>query len=105
MNTSAPLKRVICSCGIVPLYTGIVTKFFLAASTPLAIAVVTSPAFPNPQPTTPSSLPTTTMAENVNVRPPLVTLVVRLIATNLSFNSMSLEVFTLLFTLAMIFKI
>ena len=34
--------------GIVPLSTGTLTRFFFAASTPLAIAAVTSPALPRP---------------------------------------------------------
>ena len=65
---------------------------------PFAIAAVTSPAFPRPQPIIPSSLPTTTIAEKLKVLPPFVTLVTRLIATSLSFNSISLVILTLLLT-------
>ena len=49
-------------------------------------------------------LPKKEIAANVNVRPPFVTLVVRLIATKRSFNSISFVVFTL-FSLAIIVKI
>jgi hypothetical protein len=55
--------------------TGTFTKFFLASSTALAIAEATSLDFPKPKPITPSSLPTTTIAENPKALPPLVTLV------------------------------
>ena len=103
ISTWAPPNFASASCGTVPLITGTRTKFFLAASTPLAIAAVTSPALPRPQPIIPFSLPTTTIAEKVKVRPPLVTFVTRLIATNLSFNSISLLILTLL--IAIIFKI
>lgn len=61
-------------------------------------AAVTSPALPRPQPIIPSSFPTTTIAEKLNVLPPFVTFVTRLIATNLSFNSISLVILTLLLT-------
>src|SRR5665647_103771 len=77
--------------------TGTFTRFFFAASTPLAMAAVTSLALPRPQPTIPSSLPTTTIAEKLNVLPPLVTFVTRLIATNLSLSSRSLVLTFLIF--------
>ena len=61
------------------------------------LAAVTSLALPRPQPTIPSSLPTTTIAEKLNVLPPLVTLVTRLIATNRSLSSRSLVLTFLIF--------
>ena len=105
MNTSAPPNLADCSWGTVPFKIGTFTRFFLADSTPLAIAAVTSPALPRPQPMIPSSLPTTTIAEKLKVLPPLVTLVTRLIATNLSFSSISLVILTLLLTPAIMIKI
>ncbi|OAV74071.1 hypothetical protein Barb7_02479 [Bacteroidales bacterium Barb7] len=69
------------------------------------MAVVTSPALPKPHPMIPSSFPTTTIAAKLNVRPPFVTLVTRLIATNLSFNSMSLVDLTLLLAPIIFLKI
>ena len=61
-------------------------KFFFASSTALAIASETSLDFPKPCPTTPFSSPTTTIAENPNARPPLVTLLLRT-PTKRSFKS------------------
>ena len=78
---------------MVPLKTGTLIRFFFASSTPLAIAVVTSLAFPKPYPTIPFSLPTTTIAAKLKWRPPLVTLVTLLMDTRRSFNSRSV-VFT-----------
>ncbi len=71
----------------------------------LAIAACTSLALPRPQPITPSSLPTTTMAAKLKARPPLVTLVTRLMATRRSFNSKSFVDLTLLFLAMISFKI
>ncbi len=47
-STCEPPNEVSTSWGTVPLRTGTLTKFFFADSTPLAIAVVTSPALPRP---------------------------------------------------------
>src|SRR5215204_1094047 len=71
-------------CGIVPWIRGTVKKFFLASSTPLAIAAGTSLALPYPTPTRPSPSPTTTSAVKLNRRPPLTTLATRLMATTRS---------------------
>ena len=62
-------------------------KFFLASSTAFAIASLTSFDLPVPYPAVPFSSPTTTIAEKLNVRPPLFTLVTRLTATKRSTNS------------------
>ena len=93
-----PPNLAICSWGIVPLCTGTLIRFFLAASTPLAIAAETSPALPRPQPTRPLPLPTTTIAAKLKARPPFVTFVTRLIATQRSTRSTSFVALTLLFS-------
>src|SRR5438046_9407376 len=62
------------------------TRFFLAASMPLRIAMGTSRAFPAPYPTCPPASPTTTRAEKLMFLPPLTTLVTRLIDTTWSFS-------------------
>src|SRR2546422_1182754 len=62
------------------------TRFFLAASMPLRIAMGTSRAFPAPYPTCPPASPTTTRAEKLMFLPPFTTLVTRLIDTTWSFS-------------------
>src|SRR2546422_34669 len=62
------------------------TRFFLAASMPLRIAMGTSRAFPAPCPTCPPASPTTTSAEKLMFLPPFTTLVTRLIDTTWSFS-------------------
>ena len=74
-----------------PFKTGTLMRFFFASSIPFAIADVTSLALPSPVPTTPFSFPTTTIAEKLNVLPPLVTFVTLWMLTNLSLNSISLD--------------
>ena len=69
------------------LITGTLTKFFFASSTAFAIAEATSLDLPKPKPTVPASSPTTTIAENPNARPPLVTLVTLFTATRRSLSS------------------
>src|SRR6185436_5426072 len=71
-------------CGIVPWLRGTLKKFFLASSTPLAIAAGTSLALPYPTPTMPSPSPTITRAVKLKRRPPFTTLATRLIATTRS---------------------
>src|SRR5918994_812975 len=71
-------------CGIVPWLRGTLKKFFLASSTPLAIAAGTSLALPYPTPTVPSPSPTMTRAVKLNRRPPLTTFATRLMATTRS---------------------
>jgi hypothetical protein len=60
---------------------------FLADRLALPIASGTSPALPEPKPTSPALLPTTTRAAKEKRRPPLTTFVTRLIATTRSSNS------------------
>src|SRR5882762_11958834 len=74
---------------MVPCMTGTFIRFFFASSIPLVIASCTSLALPRPWPTTPFSFPTTTNAEKLNARPPLVVFTTRLIATTFSFSSRS----------------
>ena len=62
-------------------------RFFFASSIPLRIASGTSPALPIPKPTMPSSLPTTTRAANLKIRPPLTVLDTRLMVTTRSLRS------------------
>src|SRR4051812_39224975 len=69
---------------MVPWIRGTLKKFFLASSTPLAMAAGTSLALPYPTPTVPSPSPTTTRAVKLNRRPPLTTLATRLMATTRS---------------------
>ena len=69
------------------MFKGMRTKFFLASSIALAIALATSFDLPSPWPTTPFSSPTTTIAENPKVLPPFVTLVTRWTPTKRSFKS------------------
>ena len=57
--------------------------FFLASSTAFLIASGTSLAFPVPTPTRPLRSPTTTNAAKRKRRPPLTTLVTRLIEITL----------------------
>src|SRR6186713_1127537 len=66
----------------------------------------TSLALPRPWPTTPFSFPTTTSAEKLNARPPLVVLTTRLIATTFSFNSRSpaLTLFKITFAIVIIYE-
>ncbi|OPZ52693.1 MAG: hypothetical protein BWY89_01863 [Bacteroidetes bacterium ADurb.BinA012] len=71
---------------------------------PLAMAVVTSLALPRPWPTIPFSSPTTTMAEKLKVRPPLVTFVTLWMLTSLSVSSRSLF-FTLFIPYAILIRI
>src|SRR3954452_20603268 len=71
-------------CGIVAWIRGTLKKFFLASSTPLAIAAGTSLALPYPTPTVPSPSPTTTRAVKLNRRPPLTTFATRLMVTTRS---------------------
>ena len=61
--------------------------FFIASSLPLRIASGISVAFPKPAPTWPLPSPTTTKAVKRKLRPPLTTLVTRLIDTTFSNNS------------------
>src|SRR3954471_17666409 len=69
---------------MVPWMRGTLKKFFLASSTPLAMAAGTSLALPYPTPTVPSPSPTTTRAVKLNRRPPLTTLATRLMVTTRS---------------------
>ena len=62
-------------------------RFLAASSFPLRIASGISVAFPKPAPTWPFPSPTTTKAVNLKLRPPLTTLVTRLIDTTFSVNS------------------
>ena len=75
------------SCGMVPLSSGILNRFFFACSVPLRIASGTSFALPRPAPTWPFWSPTTTSAENEKRRPPLTTLATRLMWTTRSTSS------------------
>src|SRR5215212_580880 len=69
---------------MVPWMRGTLKKFFLASSTPLAMAAGTSLALPYPTPTVPSPSPTTTRAVKLKRRPPLTTLATRLMVTTRS---------------------
>src|SRR5262245_59263099 len=82
-------KRPTMGCGIVPSLIGTRLRFRLARSTPLAMAIGTSRAFPMPNPTCPWESPTTTSAEKRKFLPPLTTLVTRLMWTTWSFRSRS----------------
>ena len=66
------------------------TMFLIASSLPLRIASGISVALPRPAPTCPLPSPTTTKAVKRMLRPPLTTLVTRLMETTFSFNSMLL---------------
>src|SRR5438105_11415295 len=66
---------------------GTLTWLRLAISTPFRIASGTSRAFPRPAPTRPLPSPTTTRAENENLRPPLTTLATRFRLTSRSLRS------------------
>src|ERR1700742_2671901 len=73
---------------MVPWMRGTLKKFFLASSTPLAMAAGTSLALPYPTPTVPSPSPTTTSAVKLKRRPPLTTLATRLMSTTRSTNAL-----------------
>jgi len=72
------------SWGIVPWIFGTLIIFLLAASDAFLIASGTSFALPVPNPTRPFLSPITTNAAKRNLRPPLTTLVTRLIVTTRS---------------------
>ena len=76
-------------CGIVVPAIGTRTSAFLAASIAFLIADGTSFALPMPNPTTPWPSPTTTSALKLRFLPPLTTFVTRLMATTVSFSSIS----------------
>src|SRR5690606_10617314 len=83
-NTTPAAASPVTGCGIVFWMRGTRKKFFLASSTPLAIAAGTSLALPYPTPTRPLPSPTTTSAVKLNRRPPLTTFATRLIFTTRS---------------------
>ena len=88
INTDALPNLPLKSCGTLPFSSiGTSTRFFSAASFPLRIASGISVALPRPAPTCPFLSPTTTNAVNLILRPPLTTLVTRLIVTTLSSSS------------------
>src|SRR3954470_3177960 len=85
LSSTTPAASSPCTgCGMVAAIRGTLKKFFLASSTPLAMAAGTSLALPYPTPTVPSPSPTTTRAVKLNRRPPLTTLATRLMVTTRS---------------------
>ena len=88
INTEALPNLPVKSCGTLPFSSiGTSMSFFVASSLPLRIASGISVALPRPTPTCPFLSPTTTNAVNFMLRPPLTTLVTRLIVTTLSSSS------------------
>ena len=83
-STLAAPDFPIYSCGIVVPTIGTRIKFFFASPIAFFIASGTSAAFPFPTPICPASSPTTTIALNLNVLPPLTTFATLLMATTFS---------------------
>ena len=80
-------------CKVLPSFRGILIKFLLATSVAFLIASGTCLDFPWPIPMLPFWFPTTTRAAKPNLRPPLTTFVILLIATSFSFISLSIFFF------------
>src|SRR5262249_15074246 len=76
-------------CGIVVPTRGTSTRLFFASFTPFSTALGTARALPNPKPTLPSRLPTTTSAEKEKRRPPFITLAQRFTLTTISWKTAS----------------
>ena len=90
-RTEAEPNLPIKSC-VILIFSSVATetRFLIASSFPLRIASGISVAFPRPAPTWPFMSPTTTKAVKRMLRPPLTTLVTRLMVTTFSVNSMLL---------------